>query len=556
MQAKAAAEAANLAKSRFLANMSHDLRTPMNAILGMIDMALPKALDATILDCLQTAKGSADLLLTLLDDLLDSAKIESGKMELEVAPFSLRKMLDQVQRVLSVRASEKGLSFFCRMPDHTRDAVVGDRLRLQRVVLNLAGNAIKFTERGEVEVSLRHVEEGLGINGLAVKEDADTGAASDSNPQSLIPNPFAFLEFSVRDTGIGIPPSERERIFQPFAQVDPSIARRFGGSGLGLSICKSLVEMMGGRIWVESETGKSSTFYFTVRLPLAKQLPAEFEAPISIAKAARTQMRILLVEDNPANQKLATYVLRERGHHVEIAGNGREAVDLTEHNRYDLILMDVQMPEMNGLEAAQAIRKRERGGSRTPIVALTADAMKSDRERCPTAGMNGYLAKPVTAHVLIDLVERLGEKRLGIRDWGLEEKKDPDAADDSESNPQSLIPNLSSPPFNLDDALARFGGEARLFGEIVALFFNEGTRLVAEIAAAAGAGDATAILKKAHRLKGTLIYLSAEPAIVAVSRIEVLVRSGHLSDVAPAILALETESARLAIALRPYGSVD
>ena len=211
VQAKAVAEAANRSKSQFLANMSHELRTPMNAILGMIDVALPKATDATVKDCLQTARESADLLLTLLNDLLDSAKIESGKLELESVPFSLRRMLDQITRVLAVRASEHGLCFYCHMPEGTPDVVVGDRMRLQQVLLNLAGNAIKFTEQGEVEVSIR-----------ARLQDGE-----------------AFLEFAVRDTGIGIPSSALERLFQSFAQADASMARRFGGTGLGLSICRT-----------------------------------------------------------------------------------------------------------------------------------------------------------------------------------------------------------------------------------------------------------------------------------------------------------------------------
>ena len=265
------------------------------------------------------------------------------------------------------------------MPEETPDAVVGDRMRLQQVLLNLAGNAIKFTERGDVELSLH-----------TLSQDGE-----------------ACLEFAVRDTGIGIPSSSLERLFQPFAQADASMARRFGGTGLGLSICKSLVDLMGGRIWAESEVGKGSTFYFTVRLPLAKELPSDFEAPVAAPATPCAPLRVLLVEDNPANQKLAAYILQDRGHLVEMAGDGQEALYLTEQNRYDVILMDVQMPEMDGLEATAAIRKREDGGSRVPIIAMTAHAMKSDRDRCLAAGMDGYLSKPVNAQEMIGLVESL-----------------------------------------------------------------------------------------------------------------------------------------------------
>ena len=553
LDAKVAAEAANEAKGQFLANMSHELRTPMNAILGMIDVALPKAIDPIILDCLQTAKGSADLLLTLLNDLLDSAKIESGKLELESAPFSLRRMLDQITRVLAVRASEKGLAFYCRMPEGTPDAVMGDRMRLQQVLLNLAGNAIKFTERGEVEISLHVVEEegtrdwGLGIRPCESEDEKPTGISDAPNPipnpQSLIPSPSVSLEFAVRDTGIGIPPSGLEHLFQPFAQADASMARRFGGTGLGLSICKRLVEMMGGRIWVESELGTGSTFFFAVRLPVAKELPFDFEAPVAIAMTACSQLHILLVEDNPANQKLANYILQDRGHLVEIAGDGQEAVYLTRQNRYDVILMDVQMPGMNGLEATAAIRKNEAekglGMSdrsdrrdwglegekqpeashpenpipnpqslipprRVPIIAMTAHAMRGDRDRCLAAGMDGYLSKPVNAREMIGLVESLG--------CGATPTAPPSPADKS--------PQATTLVFNPEEALSRCFNSEDMVREMIQCFFDEVNLLFPQMRAALEKGDLDEVGRLGHRMKGTIVYLGAEPARQAALGVE------------------------------------
>ena len=311
----------------------------MNAILGMVDLALPKQVDPTARDFLQTAKESADLLLALLNDLLDSAKIEWRKLELDLAPFSLRHLLDQTTQVLAVRASEKGISFSCRIPSGVPDGLVGDQVRLRQVLLNLAWNGIKFTETGEVTVSVR-VE----------SQDAQE----------------VRLEFAMQDTGIGIPRCELERVFQPFAQADSSTARRFGGTGLGLAICSSLVDMMGGRIWVESEPGHGSTFYFTLRLPLANELPPEPKTTPEVSAIAASVLRILLVEDNPANQKLAAYILQDRGHAVEIAGDGQQAISMVQRNDYDVILMDVQMPGMDGLETTAAIRaaRTTRGGCR------------------------------------------------------------------------------------------------------------------------------------------------------------------------------------------------
>jgi PAS domain S-box-containing protein len=510
-----AAEAANQAKSRFLANMSHELRTPMNAILGMIDLALPKAIDPMVQDYLQTAKGSADLLLTLLNDLLDSARIEAGKLELETAPFSLRPMLDQITQILSVRASEKGLVLKCNVMDETPGAFVGDRTRLQQVLLNLAGNAIKFTETGEIEINVR---------GLPQEAEGE-------------------LEFSVRDTGIGIPGSKLDQIFQPFTQADASMARRFGGIGLGLPISRSFVEMMGGRIWVESEQGKGSTFHFCVRLPLAKELPPENLSPPTLPNRVCDQLRILLVEDNPANQKLAKFILQDRGHMVEVANDGHEAILLADQNQYDVILMDVQMPGMNGLEATAEIRKRQSSGARVPIIAMTAHAMMGDKDICLAAGMDGYLVKPVNAREMIELVENLDSNDAP-----------PSQSAATLPNAGEITPQVSAMFFDAEEALARCFNSKRMLNEMIRYYLVELESVFGQMRSAFEKSNLVEVGRLAHHLKGTIVYLGAEPVKEAATLVERVCKSndGTPAEAAEAVNKLERECTALKSALIEY----
>ena len=516
-----AAQTANESKSQFLANVSHELRTPMNAILGMIDVALPKALDPFVQDCLETAKGSADLLLTLLNDLLDSAKIESGKLELKAAPFSLRRMIDQLTCVLAIQASEKELVLSSRCSDELPDGFVGDRTRLQQVLFNLAGNAIKFTERGEVEISVRGAKL-PGEEGIAV------------------------LEFAIRDTGIGITPADQQRLFQPFAQVDASMVRSVGGTGLGLSICKGLVEMMDGRIWLESELGRGCTFYFTVALSLAKEPPAEDGTSSALPPRTVGPLRILLAEDNPANQKLIDYVLRGRGHQVEMAGEGEEAVYLSERNSYDVILMDVQMPGMDGLEATAAIRQRESEGRHVPIIAMTAHAMQSDRERCLAAGMDAFLVKPVNCHDLIGLVESLAKgkpREAPVFDRpGEIGAVRPAAAHGAAS--ESRLAGI----FDADKALERCFDSHEMLGTMIQSFFAEADDLLAQMRRALESGDLSEVGRLGHDLKGTLVYLGAESAAEAA----LLVERFTPAAAEDAVDALEHRCIALKAALRTH----
>jgi two-component system CheB/CheR fusion protein len=384
-EAKQAAEQANEAKSRFLANVSHELRTPMNSIMGMIDLALNDDMPLESRDYLQTARSSADVLLNLLNELLDLSRIEAGKFRLDHRPFRLRRAVNDAVKMLEVQAQRQDLSLTCRIREDVPDDLVGDASRLQQVVINLVGNAIKFTPQGSVAI------------------DAQVYAAHDDH---------VCLEFSVSDTGIGIAPDDLEHIFTPFAQADSSTTRQYGGTGLGLTISSHFVRMMGGKMWVKSEPGVGTTFFFTAQFPLTREpmpapTPARPAAPL-ISPAARP-IRILLAEDTPANQKLVSRILEKAGHSVAIAHNGQEAVDCVAQEDFDLVLMDVQMPIMDGLQATAAIRRlpdpRKAG---VTIIAMTAYALKQDQDQCMASGMDSYLSKPISAVELLRVAASVG----------------------------------------------------------------------------------------------------------------------------------------------------
>jgi PAS domain S-box-containing protein len=517
-EAKERAEDAAASKGRFLATMSHEIRTPINAIMGMGYLALKSAADARQRDQLCKIQGAAEHLLGILNDILDFSKIEAGRVDIECTDFALDQVLLNLRTVVAGKADAKHLAFTVTtaadVPTHLR----GDPLRVGQVLINYATNAIKFTERGAVAVQ-------VGVDAL------DAGSV--------------LLRFAVRDTGIGLTPEQIGRLFQSFSQADQSTTRRFGGTGLGLAICKNLVELMGGQVGVDSTPGQGSTFWFTVRLQVGTA-GAAAGAPPAVDPARLAALRgfhVLLAEDNLLNQEIASELLAEVGITVDVACNGQEALDLATTRPYALVLMDMQMPGMGGIEATRQIRRRLTA-AQLPIVAMTANAMAVDRERCLAAGMDDFLSKPIDLQALWQCLLRwlAGPQPAAVAPMA--------AVASAAAVAQPALPVAPAPPItafalqidglDAQRGLRQLGGREALYLRMLRSFAGSQADAVARMQQALQRQDGAEARRVAHTLRGLAAGIGAGPLARLVGELEHGIAAGRpATDLAPQLDAAE-----------------